>query len=128
MWAMQRRVTSNLFGTLAAECPLLQPAFAGHDLPVDRHQTLFSAIGETIGRLTGLRESNRRYTGWVGIKCPSVRAAVWMMRAMVVANVLARREETTLFVPVNPASDPDGSAVVKSVIRIHGLASARGIL
>jgi hypothetical protein len=31
-----------------------------------------------------------------------VKAAVWMMRAVVVNNVLARREGTTLFVPNNP--------------------------
>jgi hypothetical protein len=51
-----------------------------------------------------------------------------MMRALVATNVLARREETTLFVPVNPASDSDGGSVVKSVIRIYGFAAARGIL
>jgi hypothetical protein len=120
MWATQRRDIANLFATMAAQSPLVQPAYSSFD----RHQTM----GEAIERATGLHPSNHRCVGWLGLECPNVRAAVWMMRALVAGNVLARREETTLFVPVNPASDPDGGAVVKSVIRIHGFASARGIL
>ena len=127
MWATQRRDIANLFATMAAESPLVQPAFADDDFQADRHQALCTKMGETIHRLTGLHPSNHRYTGWLGLECPNVRAAVWMMRAMVAANVLARREETTLFVPVNPATDPEGETVVKPVIRIHGFASAQGI-
>ena len=123
MWALQRREIANLFSTMAEESPLVQPAFVD-----DCNDFAAKAMGETIHRLTGLRPSNHRYTGWLGLECPNVRAAVWMMRGLVAANVLARREETTLFVPVNPASDPDGGAVVKSVVRIHAFASARGIL
>ena len=33
-----------------------------------------------------------------------------MMRALVASNVLARREGTVLFVPVNPAADPTAAA------------------
>jgi hypothetical protein len=51
-----------------------------------------------------------------------------MMRAMVVSNVLARREGTVLFVPVNPASDPDGTRVSTTLLRIHRLAAARDVL
>ncbi len=128
MWATQRRDIADLFATMAVESPLLQPAFGDDNLQADRCRMLRRGIGETIQRATGLHPSNHRYTGWLGLQCPNVRAAVWMMRAMVAASVLARREEETLFVPVNPASDPDGGIVVKSVIRIHGFASARSIL
>ena len=54
-------------------------------------------------------------TGWRGVPCASVDDAVWMMRALVVHNVLARREGTTLFVPVNPAQDADGTLVAASL-------------
>lgn len=37
--------------------------------------------------------------GWQGVPCPSARHAIWMMRACVARNVLARREDQTLFVP-----------------------------
>jgi hypothetical protein len=51
-----------------------------------------------------------------------------MMRAMVVSNVLSRREGTALFVPVNPTTDPSGDRVIQSVIRTHGFARARKVL
>jgi hypothetical protein len=53
--------------------------------------------------------------------------AVWMMRAMVVNNVLSRREGTTLFVPNNPVSDPGGVIVARTVSIVHRLAAIRGV-
>jgi hypothetical protein len=50
------------------------------------------------------------------------------MRALVASNVLSRRQERVLFVPVNPAQDADGGRVVEAVTRIHGLAAAKKIL
>jgi sirohydrochlorin cobaltochelatase len=64
---------------------------------------------------------------WRGVACPSVKAAVWMMRAAVVNNVLARREETTLFVPDNQVIDPNGVIVARTVMSIHRLAAMRGL-
>jgi hypothetical protein len=42
--------------------------------------------------------------------------------------VLSRREGTTLFVPLNPAADPDGELAAASLIRVHRVASIRGVL
>ena len=39
-----------------------------------------------------------------------------MMRALVAANVLSRREETVLFVPVNAATDPDVETIVADAV------------
>ncbi len=66
--------------------------------------------------------------GWVGMVCPSVKAAIWMMRGLVVSNVFARREETVLYVPVNPTTDPSGNFVVQAVCQVHGFARARRVL
>jgi hypothetical protein len=46
-----------------------------------------------------------------------------MMRALVCLNVLARREETTLFVPVNPAGDPEGARTWSAVGQVARLAT-----
>jgi hypothetical protein len=35
-----------------------------------------------------------------------------MMRAVVVSNVVSRREDDTFFVPVNPQTDPQGETVL----------------
>jgi hypothetical protein len=65
--------------------------------------------------------------GWRDIPCETVKAAVWMMRAMVANNVLSRREETMLFVPNNPVSDPNGVIVARTVMSVHRLAAMRGL-
>jgi len=65
------------------------------------------------------------HDGWRDIPCVTVKAAVWMMRAMVANNVLSRREETTLFVPKNPVSDPNGVIVTRTVMSVHRLAAIR---
>ena len=115
-WAQQRTIGA-LFATLAEESPLLEPAFPGDDL--NRPEVTLPA---------GLRLSNHGYAGWLGVECPSVRAALWMMRMMVAANILARREGTVLFVPVNPVTDPGGEVVAGAIATIHRLAAARHVL
>jgi len=62
--------------------------------------------------------------GWRGVPCPNVRAAVWQMRALVAFNVLSRREETTLFVPVNSTTDPAGAVVASALTDLRQLAAA----
>jgi hypothetical protein len=103
---------------MEVESPLVQPGLATDD----------GKIAEAIRHATGLRPSSHQYTGWLGIECPDVRAAIWIMRALVVSNVLSRREGTVVFVPVNPESDPNGETVIRSVSQIHGFAKARKIL
>ena len=65
------------------------------------------------------------HAGWRGEACDDVPSAVWLMRALVASNVLARRESTTLFVPVNPAADPDGRQVAAAVERARRLSASR---
>ena len=48
------------------------------------------------------------------------------MRALVVSNIMSRREGTVLMVPVNPVTDPGGERVVTAVTQVHRLAAARG--
>ena len=66
--------------------------------------------------------------GWRGVECGSVRRAIWMMRALVVHNVLSRREGTVLFVPVNQTIDPAGEGVARVLAVVQRLAAARDIL
>jgi len=64
----------------------------------------------------------------VGLECGTVRAAVWMRRMLVVINVPTQREGTVLFVPINPAVDPDGGIVSDSMELVYRLAALRGIV
>jgi sirohydrochlorin cobaltochelatase len=100
----QKSAIAELLAKMSAASPLIEPA--------DEQ---------------GLARHSLGGGGWRGIECPSVKAAVWMMRAMVVHNVLARREEQTLCVPNNPATDPNGVIVARTVTLVHRLAAMRGL-
>ena len=124
----QQRAIAELFIEMAEESPLIEPA-RPDDVPASRAgDTTAAAIAQAIESPAGLRPSPHRYPGWLGLECPTVRSAIWMMRAMVASNVLARREETVLFVPVNPAIDPGGHHVSSTLTTVHRFAAARGIL
>jgi hypothetical protein len=125
MWRAQQRFIGELLARMATESPLVQPMS-----PADGARTDVSVatMAAAIHEATGLTATNRTYAGWLGVECPNVRAAVWMMRTLVASNVLARREGTVLFLPVNPVSDPAGEAVARSLVRVHRFAAARGVL
>jgi sirohydrochlorin cobaltochelatase len=123
----QQRAIGNLFLTMDDESPAVEPVFPD-DVAAAASQALAASIARRLQQESGLASVTHRYAGWVGVDCPSVRAAIWMMRALVVSNVLSRREDGVLFVPVNPESDPAGNTVVRSVARTHRLAAARGLL
>ena len=122
----QQRAMAGLFAAIGRESPFIAPDFRATG-PEDSRRRLAAVIAAAVHRDTGLAVSNQ-HAGWVGLECPGVRAAVWMMRALVAGNVLARREDKVLLVPVNPASDPRGDVVSTSVARVRRWASLRGVL
>ncbi len=124
----QQRAIARMFAELAEDSPLIEPALAGEGVDAAGHQAASDGIAAIVERDTALGRSTRRYAGWFGVECPDARSAIWMMRAMVVNNILSRREGTVLFVPVNPSSDPGGEVVARTLTRIHDLAAAKGIL
>jgi hypothetical protein len=126
MWQAQHREITDLFAGMAVGAPLIEPAPAGTD--IDALTSTSSAIATAIHERTDLPIAEQRYAEWLGIECPTVRAAVWMMRLLVASNILSRREGQALYVPVNPVTDPGGETVVRCVMRVHGFAIARGII
>lgn len=124
----QRRSIELLFAHMAQEAPLIEPAPAA-ELSADRTgDVVADRLSAGIASETGLVAASRAYPGWLGITCPSVRVAIWLMRAMIAFNVLSRRQETTLFVPINPSTDPDGARVLSAVLQAHRLAGQRGVV
>jgi hypothetical protein len=119
----QKNQIGGLFETIAGETPLLGPP-GDTASPAHAHATAAAAIQ----RQTGLRPAEREYSDWLGLEMPGVPVGIWMMRALVVSNVLARREDTVLYVPVHPAQDPDGEQVAQRVTRAWQLARAGGLL
>jgi hypothetical protein len=124
----QQQAIAELFTTIGGESPVVAPDFPDPGAAGENHRRLAAVIAAAILRDTGLPRSNHESADWVGIECPSVRAAVWMMRALVTSNVLSRREEHVLLLPVNPASDPRGEVASSAFARVYRLASARDVL
>ena len=124
MSVLHRQTIADLIDGMTAESPLVAPAYGSRE-EVSVHETLATSIAGAIARATGLGWSSHRHQHWVGVECGRVRLAVWMMRMMAAVNVLARREEAVLLVPVNPDIDPDGEIVSSSVALIHRLSMAR---
>ncbi len=119
----QRIAIADLLVEMAQTSALIEPADERDDTSLVDHAT--ARLAETIEAATGLRQSPRRAAGWLGLECAGVADAVWLMRALVTTNLLTRREETTLFVPVNPTTDRRGEIVAAAVGLMHALAAAR---
>jgi sirohydrochlorin cobaltochelatase len=123
----QQQAIGELFVRLNQESPLAVPAIASEADAQRGDEAVVGEMADAIHRDTGLRLSQHRYAGWLGVEMPNVRAAVWMMRATVVGNVLARREGMVLFVPV-PGDGEARRRVVRVVAQMHSLAAAKGVL
>lgn len=94
----QQQAIGDLFLAMAGESPLVAPDFSR---PGEPEQS------------------------WRGVECAAVQEAIWMMRALAAHNVIARREGTVLFVPINGAADPGGRRVTSAVAQVQRLATAR---
>ena len=66
----------ELFAAMATESPLMEPAPSDDGAPrAARASAALRTLDATLAST-----SEHRYAGWLGVECPSVRAAVWMMR------------------------------------------------
>ena len=73
-----------------------------------------AAVGEVEDglRAAEIPLSPRRYAGWVGVETASEEDAVWLLRAVLVEQVLARREENVLYLPIGATPDAGQAARV----------------
>jgi len=117
----QQRDIGRLFAALSTDSPLIEPAHSEDRLRPAADVARYTALAARLQKATGLAVSRHDYVGWIGLEYPSVDAAVWMMRALVASNVLARREGVTLFVPVTAGSDPEGARTITTLRDVHGL-------
>ncbi len=117
----QRQNIADFLRKLDAETPLIEPSRREDGAPSAVLEVTATSMAGKILTSTGLPRADARSAGWLALECPSVRSAVWMMRALVVHNILSRREGQALFVPVNPLTDPGGARVTRTLSAIHEL-------
>lgn len=73
---------------------------ANRNLPA--YDNVVREIRRGIEMVTGLQTVSADALGWVGVVCEDEAMAVWLMRAIIVENVMVRREGAVLFLPAGP--------------------------
>lgn len=127
MLLAQQASIRELLARMSAESPFVQPALAG-SVSTAAWQTVLEELSIDIEQSTGLRRAEHRYFGWLGLDdCPTVQAAVWMMRSLIACNLMTRREETTLFVAIDPRDEANAAAVTKSLKTVLDLGRMRNL-
>jgi sirohydrochlorin cobaltochelatase len=119
MSPVQQRRIGAIFAEVGARWPLLQPSRVEDGVADEALAGWKARVTERVRESVGLEPGGgAAYRGWLGFEVGSVRRAIGMMRALVVSNVLARREGTVLYVPVDLKADGDGERVVTAVTRL----------
>lgn len=128
MQALQHRSIAALLTTADGGTPLIEPPFpVAADAAIPAAQ-LRVTLAEKLGLQTGRRAAERTYPGWAGFQVPHIAAAVWMMRMMVAGNVLCRREEAVVYLPLNPDTDPQSDRVAQLFTQVYRSALANQVL
>jgi sirohydrochlorin cobaltochelatase len=68
----------------------------------EKYQAVMEEIERGLQLVTGLPVVRSKTPGWVGIRCDSEEMAIWLMRAIIVENVMVRREGNVLYLPAGP--------------------------
>jgi sirohydrochlorin cobaltochelatase len=124
----QHRSIADLFEIMDEELPLIQVALSTFELKGAETETLRDSVAEGIQVSTGLAAPGREYFGWLGVDCLEVRSAIFMMRMMAVSNVLCRRENNFIYIPVDPSTENYRDSIVGLVARAHRVAKAQGLI
>ena len=78
-------------------------------LVVDQRQKLLSGrrialfdLRENAGDIRHVDQDTSQVPGWVGVRCESEEMPIWLMRAIIVENIMVRREGDVLYLPAGP--------------------------
>ncbi|MFO0898076.1 MAG: hypothetical protein U0836_11690 [Pirellulales bacterium] len=109
------------------EGDLWEPA-AAWEADTPEHRATLDGITQRI-RALEMQVDPSRYAGWIGVETADEAVAVWLLRAVLINRLLARREGATLYLPVGGAmSTVQADRLVDSLARawrLHGEATAR---
>ena len=67
-----------------------------------RQAKVLRELERGVSAITGLEVLRDAAPGWIGVVCSSEAMAIWLLRAIVVENVMARREGAVLYLPAGP--------------------------
>ena len=67
-----------------------------------KYTAVISEIERGIQMVTSLPTVKSDALGWVGVVCDSDEMAIWLVRAIIVENVMVRRQGNVLYLPAGP--------------------------
>ena len=68
----------------------------------EKYEAVVAEIERGIRLVTSLQVVTSPVRGWVGVRCESDEMAIWLMRAIIVENIMVRREKDVLYLPAGP--------------------------
>jgi len=88
---------------------------------LDGYTRVLAELERGIKLITGLPVLASKAPGWIGMECPSEAMAVWLLRAILVENVMVRREGCTLFFPASPTFrlEKEVKNVITAIAKTH---------
>ena len=86
-----------------------------------RYAEVRAELARGLTMVTGLPVVLDGPVGWIGLRCADEEMAIWLMRAIVVENVMVRREGAILYLPAGCHFTLDGEIknVVTAVAKTH---------
>jgi len=69
---------------------------------LDAYTTVLQELSRGLTMVTGRPVVMSSSPGWIGLRCDSEDMAIWLLRAIVVENVMVRREDDVLLFPAGP--------------------------
>lgn len=118
----KREEIAALLRTMRKERPLVTPSLQS-TATAEQLAEFAGAAARAIRDATGMQAAQHGYIGWLGVECHEVQAAIWIMRALAVSNVLSRREGTVVFFPLNPEADAEPAHTIQAMAEVHRLAN-----
>ncbi len=82
----------------------------------DGYARVIAEIARGLTMITGLPVITDAPPGWIGLVCADEGMALWLLRAILVENVAARREANVLYLPA--ASDFELAGEIKNVVTV----------
>lgn len=80
------------------------------------YENVLRELERGIRMVTGLPVVRSSAPGWIGMECESEEMALWLLRAIIVENVMVRREGRILYFPASPQFKLESE--IKNVITV----------
>jgi hypothetical protein len=104
-----------LAGGPANRGTLLEPVSPQEALSdLDAYGYVLQQLARGISTVTGRPVVMCKTPGWIGVQCDSEEMAIWLLRSIIVENVIVRREGHILYLPAGPRFTLKGE--IKNVV------------